>query len=161
MFATPIVICTRHPLRNVTNKYIVAAFSTNGGDISFESKFISADGTATVVTDKARVASDTTALRGEFVAHREGTFVLSFDNSYSWFNSKYLTYHVELMQVIFFTRIFLCCCFPPLFININSSSLLSSYTFILNLCFFRVAYSYFCSLGTCRFGNLPACVAFG
>lgn len=87
------------PIPVVEASRIRYKFSTEGGDISFESKFLSSD-TSVIVTEKARVDSDSKPLIGEFVAHKEGTFVLSFDNTYSWFNSKNLSYHVELLQPV-------------------------------------------------------------
>ena len=36
---------------------------------------------------------------GSFKARREGTLLLTFDNTFSWFNPKVLTYKVALFQV--------------------------------------------------------------
>lgn len=46
-----------------------------------------------------RVPSDVEPIMGSFRARREGTLILTFDNSYSWFNPKLLTYKVALFQV--------------------------------------------------------------
>ena len=46
-----------------------------------------------------RVPSDIETIKGSYKAESDGTFVFLFDNSYSWFNSKLLTYNVQLYQV--------------------------------------------------------------
>ena len=45
-----------------------------------------------------RVPSDVEPIMGSFKARREGTLKLTFDNSFSWFNPKLLTYKVALFQ---------------------------------------------------------------
>ena len=75
-------------------------FSTSGGDISFMTKFWSKNGSDTVF-EPTRVPSDVEAYTGQFKATKDGTLILFFDNSFSWFTPKYLTYNVEVFQPAF------------------------------------------------------------
>jgi hypothetical protein len=75
------------------------AFSTSIGDLSFGARFLSRDQPPEIVIANARVPSDVEPISGTFKATRDGTLVLVFDNSFSWFNSKLLSYRVELYQV--------------------------------------------------------------
>jgi len=46
-----------------------------------------------------RVPSDIESIKGTFKSETDGAFVFLFDNSFSWFNSKLLSYTVNLFQV--------------------------------------------------------------
>ena len=46
-----------------------------------------------------RVPSDIETIKGKYKAETEGTLYFLFDNSFSWFNSKLLTYSISLYQV--------------------------------------------------------------
>jgi hypothetical protein len=46
-----------------------------------------------------RVPSDIETIKGSFKSESDGTFVFVFDNAFSWFNVKLLTYSVQLFQV--------------------------------------------------------------
>lgn len=46
-----------------------------------------------------RVPSDIESIKGTFKSEADGAFVFLFDNSFSWFNSKLLSYTVNLFQV--------------------------------------------------------------
>lgn len=48
-----------------------------------------------------RVPSDVESIRGAFKSNADGIFVFIFDNTYSWFNSKLLSYSVNLFQPAF------------------------------------------------------------
>lgn len=48
-----------------------------------------------------RVPSDVETIRGAFKSNADGIFVFIFDNTYSWFNSKLLTYSANLFQPAF------------------------------------------------------------
>jgi hypothetical protein len=76
-----------------------AAFSTKEGDISFGARFLSHNSPMEVVTENTRIPSDLELITGSYKAPREGALVLIFDNTYSWFTSKLLTYHAELTMV--------------------------------------------------------------
>jgi hypothetical protein len=75
-------------------------FTTNGGDISFLTKFYS-KGNSEVVFGPSRVPSDQEAYTGQYKSTKDGTLILCFDNNFSWFTPKYLTYHVEVFQPAF------------------------------------------------------------
>jgi hypothetical protein len=75
-------------------------FTTNGGDISFLTKFYN-KGNSEVVFGPSRVPSDQEAYTGQYKSTKDGTLILYFDNNFSWFTPKYLTYHVEVFQPAF------------------------------------------------------------
>ena len=52
-----------------------------------------------VVVAPMRVPSDIENIKGTFKSETDGTFVFLFDNKFSWFNSKLLSYTVNLFQV--------------------------------------------------------------
>ncbi len=75
-------------------------FSTTDGDIQFSTSFI--DGTVSAnVVQPARVPSDTEHVKGEYKATCAGSLLLKFDNSFSWFTPKYLSYQIRLYQPAF------------------------------------------------------------
>jgi len=76
-------------------------FSTSGGDVQFGTRFVSSAGAEEDVLQASRVPSDAEPVSGQFKALREGTLFLRFDNSFSWFTSKLLSYRVELYQPAF------------------------------------------------------------
>jgi hypothetical protein len=53
------------------------------------------------VIPSSRVASNYEVVQGSFRAPQDGTLYLEFDNSYSWFTPKLLSYTVELFQPAF------------------------------------------------------------
>lgn len=75
------------------------SFSTQIGDINFASDFSTPGQPVEIVVEANRVPSDEETIEGTFRTGRDGTFTLYFDNSYSWFNPKLLTYKVSLFQV--------------------------------------------------------------
>ena len=78
---------------------ILYSFSTVQGDVSFAAYFLSVDSRPQeTVIEPHRVPSDVENITGRFKAGREGTLVIKFDNSFSWFTPKYLTYLIELNQ---------------------------------------------------------------
>jgi hypothetical protein len=74
-------------------------FTTQIGDINFSSEFVTPGQSVEVVVQPLRVPSDEETIKGTFTTGRNGTFCLYFDNSYSWFNPKLLTYKICLYQV--------------------------------------------------------------
>lgn len=46
-----------------------------------------------------RVPSDIETIKGTFKSEVDGTFTFLFDNAFSWFNSKLLSYSIHLYQV--------------------------------------------------------------
>lgn len=75
-------------------------FTTSGGDISFMTKYYS-KGNSDVIFGPSRVPSDVDAYTGQYKSTKDGTLILYFDNEFSWFTPKYLTYHVEVFQPAF------------------------------------------------------------
>ena len=77
------------------------SFSTTLGDITFSTEFVPLGGGqgAEKIVAPMRVPSDIETIKGSYKAEKEGTFVLVFDNTFSWFNSKLLSYKVQLFQV--------------------------------------------------------------
>lgn len=77
------------------------SFSTKIGDISFSTEFHAPGQEPVVVVAPMRVPSDIETIKGTYKAEAEGTFLFIFDNSFSWFNPKTLTYNVQLFQPAF------------------------------------------------------------
>lgn len=93
------------------------SFSTTIGDINFSTEFrapgqvfisllmsiatfiFSKLQAPRIIVASMRVPSDIETVKGNFKSESDGSFVLLFDNSYSWFNAKMLTYNVRLFQV--------------------------------------------------------------
>lgn len=74
-------------------------FSTMHGDINFSIVFISLDGEEEIVVDPERVHSEIESISGTCQLNCPGTLIFMWDNSYSWFNNKSLTYSVDIQQV--------------------------------------------------------------
>ena len=54
-----------------------------------------------VVILPSRLPSDSTVISGNYEAKCEGTLLFIFDNTYSWFNTKLLTYNIYLYEPAF------------------------------------------------------------
>eukprot|EP01038_Epipyxis_sp_PR26KG_P013949 gene13949-18709_t len=54
-----------------------------------------------VVIESNRVPSDVENITGTYKANRDGLFIMIFDNNFSWFNPKLLTYQIALYQPAF------------------------------------------------------------
>ena len=75
-------------------------FSTEYGDISFSMTFVPDDGgEEEIVIPSCRVESDECHISGTIDIETTGTIMLIWDNSYSWFVEKKLTYYIEVEQV--------------------------------------------------------------
>jgi hypothetical protein len=57
--------------------------------------------TGDVIVEPTRVPSDVEPITGSFKAPTDGTIILAYDNTFSWFNPKLLSYVVELHQPAF------------------------------------------------------------
>jgi len=81
-------------------------FTTTNGDISFAMHFRPNAGKETgvlsselvLIMESTRVPSDTLTYSKTFKASTDGGLLLQFDNSYSWFTTKSLNYHIELFE---------------------------------------------------------------
>lgn len=89
------------PIPIMAGSMVKYSFSTRGGDIQFSAFFFSHERKPEAIFQEARVPSDIESIEGSFKAQREGTLVLFFDNSFSWFTSKFLTYKIQLFQPAF------------------------------------------------------------
>lgn len=92
------------PIPMTSGSEVVVQFSTTNGDISFSMHFASSiasseeDSSMDTMVESTRVSSDVTPYTNTFKATKDGTLLLIWDNSFSWFTSKYLTYTIELRQ---------------------------------------------------------------
>ena len=86
-------------------------FTTINGDISFAMHFrpnakpgVAGKETGVLsselalIMESTRVPSDTLTYSKTFKASTDGSLLLQFDNSYSWFTTKSLNYHIELFE---------------------------------------------------------------
>lgn len=75
-------------------------FFTTQGDIKFEVLFISSESNSVeTIREASREPSDIETITGSYKADSAGVFIFKFDNSFSWFTDKYLTYTIKLIQV--------------------------------------------------------------
>jgi uncharacterized protein YneR len=74
-------------------------FYTKLGDISFGLQFVTSGNLTEVIREISREPSDIEPIRGSYKAEYDGVFIFIFDNSYSWFTDKELTYTIQLLQV--------------------------------------------------------------
>lgn len=75
-------------------------FETEGGDIDFGINFISPDEPEPEeIITVSRMASDVEPIKGQFRAPSEGVVMFRWNNEYSWFASKSLSYMIEMAQV--------------------------------------------------------------
>lgn len=75
------------------------SFTTTNGDISFALHFVTPQGYVEVVRDSTREPSDIEAIKGSYKADYDGVFIFIFDNSFSWFADKFISYDIYLFQV--------------------------------------------------------------
>lgn len=77
------------------------SFSSEIGDVEYSTEFLVPGHESETIVSKMRVPSDVETIHGSYKAVREGTFVITFDNNFSWFNPKMLTYKISLFQPAF------------------------------------------------------------
>lgn len=78
-------------------------FETEGGDIDFGITFTSTgSGSAEEeeIISISRISSDVEPIRGQFKAPSEGVIMFKWNNEYSWFTSKSLSYMIDMVQVL-------------------------------------------------------------
>ncbi|XP_789550.2 SEC14-like protein 2 [Strongylocentrotus purpuratus] len=73
-------------------------FRTQDNDIGFGIKFIAEDGTKTVIAESQHLNCHRCPETGTIELKDPGTYVVKFDNSYSWTRSKKLFYWIELLE---------------------------------------------------------------
>ncbi|XP_041456909.1 SEC14-like protein 2 [Lytechinus variegatus] len=80
------------------NSLINYEFRTQDSDIAFGIKFIGEDGTKTAIIESQRLNCHRVPEMGSIDLKDPGTYVVKFDNSYSWTKSKKLHYWIELLE---------------------------------------------------------------
>ena len=86
------------PIPVLVNSEVEVQFSTANGDILFSMHFAPSSGDGFLeVFEATRVPSDVSPYRTSFRATEDGTLLLLWDNSFSWFTLKYLSYHIEIL----------------------------------------------------------------
>lgn len=94
-------IQTKHEVRvpAVAGSTVKYSFSTSNGDISFGLQYCTPGNLVEVIRETMREPSDVEPIKGSYKADYDGVFVFIFDNSFSWFTDKLITYEITLLQV--------------------------------------------------------------
>lgn len=80
------------------NTKIVYKFITNDFDIKFSVEYKpQGDGECVTLINERKFDSQLTMEEGEIICEGVGTYLFSFDNSYSWIREKELFYYIEQM----------------------------------------------------------------
>ena len=87
------------PIPSLAGSVCKYSFSTTIGDISFAVEYRCKGRPDEKIFENSRVPSDQEPIAGTFKSVREGTLIFIFDNTFSWYNPKVLTYRIELFQV--------------------------------------------------------------
>ena len=87
------------PIPSLAGSVCKYSFSTLIGDIAFSVEYRCKGRQDEKIFGNSRVPSDLEPISGTFKSVREGTLLFIFDNSFSWYNPKILTYKIELFQV--------------------------------------------------------------
>jgi hypothetical protein len=87
------------PIPSLAGSVCKYSFSTLIGDIAFSVEYRCKGRQDEKIFGNSRVPSDLEPISGTFKSVREGTLLFIFDNSFSWYNPKILTYKIELYQV--------------------------------------------------------------
>lgn len=123
--AKDFVVQTHHEVKvpSVAGSTLKYSFSTVNGDISFSLQFMTNNhgnnqNVVEVIRESIREPSDVEPIKGSYKADYDGVFIFIFDNSYSWFTDKLLTYNIQLLQVCRVIAVFHACSlnFPRLLI---------------------------------------------
>ena len=75
------------------------SFYTQIGDIKFSINLQKLDKEIIELVEPSRVPSDLETVRGTQKVDFDGNYIFVFDNTFSWFNPKILTYKINLYQV--------------------------------------------------------------
>jgi hypothetical protein len=94
-------IQTKHEVRvpAVAGSTVKYTFSTVNGDISFGLQYATPGNLVEIIRETMREPSDVEPIKGSYKADYDGVFVFIFDNSFSWFTDKLITYDITLLQV--------------------------------------------------------------
>jgi hypothetical protein len=98
------VVQYKHEVKvpSVAGSTVKYKFSTTNGDINFGLQFITsaALGNLTeIIREPMREPSDVEPIKGSYKADYDGVFIFIFDNTFSWFTDKLLSYEIQLIQV--------------------------------------------------------------
>jgi hypothetical protein len=83
----------------LANSSIQYSFITTPGDITFSLSFTPEDGQTIEVFSPQRVPANIEPITGVYKAPSSGTITFSWDNSFSWFTPKKLSYAIDVLQV--------------------------------------------------------------
>jgi len=83
---------------DLSESRVLYKFSTEENDISFAVIFEGLDDSIEVILPAGRVDSHFEPISGAITVHKPGSIILEWDNNYSWFNTKTLSYTVSLKQ---------------------------------------------------------------
>lgn len=83
---------------DLSESRVLYKFSTEENDVSFAVIFEGLDDSIEVILPAGRVDSHFEPISGAITVHKPGSIILEWDNSYSWFNTKTLSYAVSLKQ---------------------------------------------------------------
>ena len=89
------------PIPATAGSILKYKFTTEIGDIGFSVTFHAPGRSAETIIEWRRVPSNVEPIMGSMKAGVDGTYIFLFDNTFSWFNPKLLSYAVELHQVSF------------------------------------------------------------
>ena len=85
------------PVPMVKGSRVFFKFTTRQGDIAFSLHFSTGEDELETVSESQRVPSDMQPHEGTYKATKSyGILLLIFDNSYSFFTSKFITYEIDL-----------------------------------------------------------------
>lgn len=85
---------------SVAHSTVNYSFITTPGDVSFGLSFIPTNGGKEVeLFSSQRVPSDVEPITGSYKISTEGTLSFSWDNTFSWFTTKKLSYAINVNQV--------------------------------------------------------------
>lgn len=94
-------IQTKHEVRvpAVAGSTVKYSFSTTNGDISFGIQYATPGNLVEMIRETMREPSDVEPIKGSYKADYDGIFIFVFDNTFSWFTDKLITYNISLLQV--------------------------------------------------------------
>jgi hypothetical protein len=98
--AIPAGDCHRHEVEiDVPNSKISFEFRTKGYNIEFSVRYTSKEDSE-VVFGPARMDSHVAVVADDILCQKAGTYTLEFDNSFSKFRSKDLSYSVQIVAPV-------------------------------------------------------------
>jgi hypothetical protein len=98
--AKDFVVLAKHEVKvpSVAGSTVKYSFSTVNGDISFGLQYMTSSNVVEVIRETMREPSDVEPIKGFFKADYDGVFIFIFDNTFSWFTDKLLSFNIQLFQ---------------------------------------------------------------